>query len=237
MMHVLINLSWRCNLKCPYCLLPHIKINRDAVEHTWQEWAAGICTHAPPKSIVDVAGGEPLLFPGLALFLQELARNNIFWAITTNAMNAAGIDELIRVHPDKCVLVNVSDHPGNIGADKNIERLRRVFPVSINRVDHPQAGKRNIRIGSLIPYQRYREGTELDGVKRWCHAGINHWVADPGGDVFQCNVAMAIAREPIGNLFNGSSIRPPEMPYLCDWGCSSCYTSVPNAWLEDARLA
>jgi hypothetical protein len=233
-MHVLINLSWKCQLKCPYCLLPHIQINREAVEHSWQEWVIGITNNVTRGSIVDVAGGDPLLFPGLAYFLRGISSYGIHWAITTNALGEEGLEEILRVRPGGCVLVNVSDHPGNKFADANIERLREVYPVTINRVDHPQAGKRQVEIGNLIPYQSYREGTELDGIRRMCNAGINHWVADPGGDVFQCNVAMATGRKPIGNLFLGG-IRTPSQPYVCDWGCSSCYTSVPGAWQEMMR--
>jgi hypothetical protein len=235
-MHVLINLLWRCQLACPYCLLPWIKIDRQALEHDWHEWAAALVRELPAKSVADFAGGEPLLYDGLALLLQELGRHGIFWAITTNALDEAGIEELIQVRPERCALVNVSDHLGNAQADRNIERLRRFFPVVLNRVDHPQAGKRERRlISSMIPYQRYREGTELDGIRRMCNAGMHHWVAEPGGDVFHCNVAMATGRKPIGNLFRGDIVKPEGM-YLCDWGCSSCYTSVPGAWQEEMRV-
>jgi hypothetical protein len=229
MMKVLINPSWKCQLQCSYCLLKHIKINREAKEHSWQEWASGIIRHVPAGSIIDVAGGDPLLFPGLALFLRELAQHNLQWAITTNAMSDEGTIELIEIHPGNCVLVNISDHPGNIGADKNIERLRAAFPVVMNRVIHPDAGKRNVNISSLIPYQEYAEGTEQDHKLRRCNSGVDHWVIDPAMNVFLCNVAMATGRDPIGNL--SGEIRRPKVPFECDWGCSSCYTSVPGAWI------
>lgn len=233
--HYLVNLSWRCQLACPYCLLPHIKINRGAVEHPWHEWAEVFLRHVPRGSVIDFAGGEPLLFYGLPHLLHYLANHHINWAITTNAMSDEGVDALLKVHPHGCILINVSDHPGNQDADKNIRRLQCNYPVIFNRVDHPLAGKRNVNISSIIPYQRYREGTELDGVRRLCRSGINHWVADPGGDVFQCNVAMATGRKPMGNLFTGEIDYPPG-EYLCDWGCSSCYTSIPGAWQEGARV-
>lgn len=234
-MKLLVNLSWKCQLSCPYCLLPHIKINRQAQEHTWQEWAEAFIKHLPYGSSVDIAGGEPLLFPGLPYILQSIGEHGIKWAITTNALDDEGVTELIWVNPIRCMMINVSDHPGNIGAAENIRRLSESFPVVFNRVDHPDAGTHFDNIRSVIPYQRYREGTELDGIKRYCHAGIHHWVIDPGGDVFICNVAMATGRDPIGNLFYDETIKRPKDGFICDWGCSSCYTSVPNAWLEDAH--
>lgn len=231
-MHVLINMSWKCQLKCPYCLLPHIKINRKAKEHTWQEWVQGILANVTTGGVVDVAGGDPLLFPGLAYFLQAIADAGLRWAITTNALHTKAVDELIAIHPKHCALVNVSDHPGNAGADENIARLRAAFPLKLNRVDVPEAGKRS-GINDLIPYQSWREGTELDGIRRWCNSGLRHWVADPAGDVFRCNPAMALGLKPFGNLFR-EVVTPPE-PFICETGCSSCYTSVPGAWPVEMR--
>jgi len=227
-MHCLINLSWRCNMKCPYCLLPHIKINRTAQEHTWQEWAEGLVANLTQGSIATIAGGDPLLFDGLELLLEYLHEHGLRWSITTNAMSTIGTVELLRVRPGGCVLINVSDHPGGEWAAENIRRLKEVYPVVFNRVDHPLAGHKHQNITSFIPYQSWREGTELDGSPRWCSSGIEHWVADPAGDVFLCNPAMATGQKPIGNLWTG--IDQPAKEFICEWGCSSCYTSVPDAW-------
>src|SRR3972149_1314947 len=154
-MHVLINLSWRCQLSCSYCLIPHIKVNREAKEHPWTEWATGINRHVTPGSVVDVAGGDPLLFDGLAYFLHSLAAKNIYWAITTNALSTLGVAELLAVKPGNCALVNISDHPGNADAAGNIARLQDAFPVVFNRVAHPRAGHHLAPVSSIIPYQRY----------------------------------------------------------------------------------
>lgn len=234
-MHVLVNPTWRCQLKCPYCLLPHIKINRTAKEHNWLEWAEGLVDNLTPGSIVDVAGGDPLLFDGLEMMLEYLHQHGMRWAITTNAISTIGTLELLRVKPSGCVMINVSDHPGNASATDNINRLRQHYHVVFNRVDHADAGHNRNAISSIIPYQSWREGTELDGIKRWCSSGIDHWVADPAGDVFLCNPAMATGKRPIGNLWTG--INKPEREFICDWGCSSCYTSVPDAWPVRQRLA
>lgn len=228
--HYLINTSWHCQLTCPYCLLPHIKINRAAPEHSWSEWAVALRDHTEPGSIIDFAGGDPLLFPGLARLCAYLHETGRRWAITTNAIDDHGTNELLRLRPGGCVLVNVSVHPGNGGpaVRRNVERLRDAFPLVRNVVAHPQAGQTDERIASVIPYQSWREGTELDGIRRWCDSGLHHFVADPGGDVFRCNPAMATAMAPMGNLFR-RTVAIPE-PTICEMGCSTCYTSVPDAW-------
>lgn len=232
-MHCLINLTWRCQLSCPYCLLPHIKINRRAPEHSWAEWAVALRDHTPPGSLFDFAGGDPLLFEGLADLLKALADSGRRWAITTNAIAKEGVDELLRDRPRGCVLINVSDHPGTYEIEDNLARLRAVYPLVFNRVDHPKAGRRRGQISHLIPYQSWKEGAELDGIHRWCDSGSRHWVADPGGDVFRCNPAMATAQAPIGNLFR-RTVKAPE-PVICKSGCSTCYTAQPGAWMVDMR--
>jgi len=227
-MHYLLNLTWRCQLKCPYCLLPHIKVNRTAPEHGWAEWAVALRDHTPPGSILDFAGGDPLLFSGLAQLLAALAADGRRWALTTNALSDEGTDALLRVRPGGCAQINVSDHPGNAGAAANIKRIGAVYPIIGNRVMHPKAGHNLDQITTHIPYQTWEQGTELDGIKRWCNSGTHHWVADPGGDVFRCNPDMARAYPPIGNLFKRTVVLPE--PIVCESGCSTCYTDVPTAW-------
>lgn len=230
--HLLCNPSFRCQLSCPYCLIPHIKV-KWYPEHSWAEWAVALRDHTEPDDLCDFAGGDPLLFPGLADLLGALAGWGRSWAITTNAIDTAGVDALMRVRPGNCALVNVSDHPGNYDASANVARLQSAFPVVFNRVDHPKAGRKHERIASFIPYQRWREGTELDGIRRWCNSGANHFVIDPTGDAFRCNPDMARGFPPIGNIFR-RTVKTPE-PMICESGCSTCYTAQPGAWLVEMR--
>jgi sulfatase maturation enzyme AslB (radical SAM superfamily) len=234
MNHYLINTSWKCQLKCPYCLLPHIKINREAVEHSWGEWFVALRDHTPPGSIIDFAGGDPLLFEGLAYLLDWLAKSGRRWAITTNALSERGADELLRVRPAGGVQINISDHPGNRANAANVAKLRQVAPLIWNQVMHDDCGHNHDgEITTFIPYQSWREGTELDGIRRWCNSGTYHWVADPAGDVFRCNPAMATAEPSIGNLFKRTLVLPE--PTICEHGCSTCYTDVPTAWPVEMR--
>jgi MoaA/NifB/PqqE/SkfB family radical SAM enzyme len=237
---LLVNMTWRCQLECDYCLLSHIKINRHAKEHSWQEWGAAFVHHLPPGSSVDLAGGDPLLFWGLVEFLTHINKyGGIRWAITTNAIHTPMIDDLINNHPSGCALINISKHQGNNTkqVQDNIRRLKEAgFPVVINIVDHPKAGTWEGRVSSVIPYQSWKEGDALDGIKRECSSGVEHWVLDPSGDVFLCNVAMALGFSPLGNIFEDDIIPKPKVPFICEFGCSSCYTSVPDAWPVHSRV-
>jgi hypothetical protein len=227
--HYLINTLWRCELHCPYCLLPHIAINRTAAHHSWSEWAVALRDYPEPGSILDFGGGDPLLMDGLPEMLRALADTGRYWALTTPATSKYGTDALLRSRPPGCVLINVSDHPGKYDAEANIARLQSVYRVVFNRVDYPVTGHRHDGdISTVIPYQSWREGTELDGIRRRCDSGQHHWVADPAGDVFRCNPQMAQGKETMGNLF-ARTLKVPD-PVICETGCSTCYTSVPTAW-------
>lgn len=203
-------------------------MNRE-VEHPWRDWAEALLFYLPEQSVVDVAGGEPLLFRGLVPMLQAIAARNLRWAVTTNALNTKAVEELVGSRPANGVVINVSDHQGNAEAAANIERLRSAFNVVVNRVDHPDAGRRNIEVSSLLPYQPWREGGATDGVLRRCTAGTNHWVADPAGDVWRCNVDLQVGNPPLGNLFD-RTFTSDYRRTRCDFGCSTCYTADPAAW-------
>lgn len=233
MMKIVINPSWKCQLHCPYCWLPHTKINRQAQEHKWADWGAALLKHVPAGSIVDVSGGDPLLYDGLTFLLKALGKNGIKWAITTNALASKGVDDLIIYHPDGCVVINVSDHSGNAEAHENIARLKRYFPVVVHRTEHPGAGNHEQNAGR-ITYQKWAEGEALDGVKRMCDSGVNHVVIDPGGDVFRCCVDMQVANKPMGNIFD-SGFKFMDVEKECDFGCSTCYTENPHEWSVNMR--
>ena len=79
--HYLINLSWKCQAHCPYCLIPHIKVNHKARPHGWKKWAAGIIQNCPKGSVIDVAGGDPLLYKDLVPFLEAIAEAGLRWAL------------------------------------------------------------------------------------------------------------------------------------------------------------
>lgn len=233
MKHVVVNLSWKCQLHCPYCWLPHVKINRKAPERTWTEWGAALLDACSPGDVIDFSGGDPLLYDGIELLLYYLGASGIRWAITTNALATEYIERLMKCHLMGCICINVSDHTGNEAARANIDRLRTKFPVHTHRVDHPSAGHHE-QGAKIIPYQKWAEGQATDGKLRYCNAGIRHWVTDTEGNLYRCVVDMQVGNESFGNVF--SNVNEPE-PFICNFGCTSCYTSEPEAWLLDMREA
>jgi hypothetical protein len=233
-MKIVINPSWKCQLQCTYCWLPHTKINREAVEHPWHEWAEALIRILPKGSIVDVCGGEPLLYEGIERLLKQLGDNGIHWAVTTNALASEGVERLIKIKPERCVVINISDHRGNLEARSNIDRLRGIFPTVIHRLIHPAAGMHE-RQACGITYQPWKEGEALDGKRRRCNAGVQHCVTDPSGDAWRCVVDMQVGNEPFGNIFE-ENFHFLRGDFMCDFGCSTAYTQAPGEWMVAQRI-
>jgi hypothetical protein len=200
----------------------------------WQEWARALPKALSRGSIVDIAGGEPLLYEGLVDLLHSLGRAGLYWALTTNGKAQAAIERLCRERPQGGVCCNVSDHAGNPEAHESIARLRAAgYRVNVHRVDHPAAGHHQPD-AHVITYQPWREGNAVDGIARHCTAGLRHWVADPSGDLWRCVVALEVGQPAGGNLFTGE-VHPTSQ--RCEIGCTSCYTEDPASWCVEMRAA
>lgn len=226
--HYCIYPTWECQLDCAYCSIRRSKVDRSVAPVDWQEWARALPRAVLAGSVVDIAGGEPLLYPGLVDLLHALGRAGLVWALTTNGKAVDAIERLCQERPTGAACVNVSDHAGNPEAHESVARLRAAgYRVNVHRVDHPAAG-RHEPDAQTITYQGWREGTAVDGMRRYCDAGLRHWVADPRGDMWRCVVALETGQPPTGNVFRGEA-RPVSR--LCEIGCTSCYTEDPASWL------
>lgn len=225
--HVCIFPTWKCQLACSYCSIRNSKIDRSTPSVDWRQWATALPRVLPPGSIVDVAGGEPLLYWNLLSLLDALAKAGLRWGLTTNAKCREAITRLALYRIPGCAQINVSDHAGNPEVGRMIRLLRTAgYPVNVHRVDHPAAGQHEPD-AITIPYQDWSGGRATDGVKRHCTAGLKHWVADPKGDLWRCVVALETGQPSAGNLFTGE-VKPTGAE--CDFGCTTCYTEDPASW-------
>lgn len=232
MMHVVIFPTWRCQLACAYCSIRHSRIDRSVRGVAWTEWASAFPEVLPRGSVVDIAGGEPLLYPGLVDLLHALAASGLAWAITSNLKAGDVVRRICAEKPAGGVCFNVSDHAGNPESRVNKLRLRRAgYRVNVHRVDHPAAGRVHPD-AHLITYQDWKGGAAVDGAARLCSAGSRHWIAGPNGDLWRCIVAAQTGQPPSGDLFT-RQVEPTGA--RCEFGCSSCYTESPASWLVEMR--
>lgn len=235
MSHVCIFPTWKCQLSCEYCSIRNSKIDRMVEQVHWSEWAVKLPKVLPHGSIIDIAGGEPLLYPGIVDLLYELGISGLRWALTSNLKEGSVVDSLCATRPAGGVCINMSDHIGNPEATINKLKLRDAgYAVNVHRVDHPSAGHHE-EDAQLITYQDWPAQRAVDGIKRRCNAGIHHWIAGPNGDMWRCIVAEQTGQPTIGNLFTDyESVQTVNIKQSggleCNFGCTTCYTEDPASW-------
>lgn len=114
MKSILWFMTYRCNYSCPYCWQGGDWRARIAQEQAffaatpWVETWAGVFARLAPN-LVDVTGGEPLLYP-LGQLIANTPRG-IQWAITTNASRMGDLLALGELPSDRLVSVTLSYHP------------------------------------------------------------------------------------------------------------------------------
>jgi len=228
---VVVNLTWRCQLQCPYCWVRALGWHTRKGELHWKNWAWWI-RRIPKLFVVDFSGGEPLLYPGIVELIEHIQRGRFFWAMTTNLVDMATME---RITPRGCGALNVSYHPGSppdfVG---RIERLKQLgFVPRVNVVQHPSVPEvpTGLHPVDRFPYQAFSEGEAVDGIPRRCNAGWEHFVADPLGRVHRCAVWMQKSQLPMGTIAQEVDfLLLPDSLRPCEIGCTTCYTVSPEDW-------
>lgn len=234
-MKIIINPTWRCQYKCPYCWVRAMGWHRRTKELPWERWAEWLQS-LPWPSVVDFSGGEPLLYPGMIDLLQACGDTDVAWAITTNLENKEAWSAMVSQVIPGCVLINVSAHPQS-PADLPARvhgLLAAGYPVRSNIVDHlnaPLMPDLCVPV-NLLPYQDWENDLATDDVARICNAGVRHIACDPKGNFYRCLVAMQKGQEPLGNITkNVLEHSLPIGAQPCDFGCSTCYRDAPGGWM------
>jgi len=228
---VVVNPTWRCQLRCPYCWMHGLgfKPGSEMPARMWL-W---FLRQLPGPLTVDFSGGEPLLYDGLFTIIEGLIAFPAGWAMTSNLVNKEAVDALIAKRYGNCMGIQVSAHKG--GPADLYERAAALaeagYPVALNVVAH--AGARAVPDGmrvNMIPYQAWTEGEAVDGIARQCDAGREHLVMSPDGYVYRCAVEMQLDAPPLGRISNAWTDIQPVEPHECRIGCSTCYTDNPRSW-------
>jgi len=230
-MKVVVNLTWDCQLHCPYCWCRALGWHGPGAVLYWKIWAKWLL-QAPGPAIVDFSGGEPTLYPDLPKLVGVLANAGIGWAITTNLIRMKVVEKMLE--HQGCVGVNVSIHPESPrDIRKRVAQLRQNGRrIQINSVVHEAAPKVDWAGKSLveIPFQDFRNGRAIDGKHRLCTAGVGHLVCDPLGNVYRCAVYMQQGMPPIADISKPFADALARSGAPCSVGCTTCYTTDPSAW-------
>ena len=242
MKHYLINPTWRCQNQCSYCWVQRTVRQRPELYHAqerpWQDWAAAL--HRDPPDIVDVAGGEPFLWEGLADLIR--ACPHVMFALSTNGVASAAIQAFCDLSKAPNLnSINISFHPES---EKTIPRylwhwrtsaltlMDTGYLVHSNVVDYGDNEERAYRIMGqwkakyiLSPYENMDILKEKQAQGLCCEGGVNHLTVAPDGTAWPC---LSTLRSPywaetaIGNWLD-DTIDLNRKPQPCHIYCIDHY--------------
>lgn len=261
MKHFLLNLTWQCPNRCPYCWMRKTVALRpelyDAPTRPLADWVAAI--HRDKPELVDIAGGEPLLVEWLPELMS--ACPSTYFGVSTNGLISDGVLRLCKAQPQNIVAINVSYHPDAsarwVWYDARwqwaVSVLRQAgFRVHVNVVDYANnVARSQAALGWLnaqsIPHEvsPYEEVAGLGGYRSLglvCKGGINHLTVGPDGMAWPC---LTVLRSPyweelvLGNWLDGT-IDLTRKPVPCYLDCADYYILpsqhvAGDMWCIEAR--
>jgi len=212
MIYVSVFPSWYCPHFCPYCSVP-LDWRKDKFSVPWQQWVEAL--NKLNGISLDIGGGEPGLYPGLAQLTKNLKHN---FAITTSLKPW---DKWEDIAP-RCKHITCSYHSHLWkNAEEFLSKVRLLSQradVSVSVVEgyEPVSELRGFRIGinkfDVLP----RKGTN-----KICNAGKVCIAIDPKGDVYRCWGQLIAKLPTLGNLFTGFSLLTESQN--CTIECPNCF--------------
>jgi MoaA/NifB/PqqE/SkfB family radical SAM enzyme len=236
LIHVVFIPTLKCNYNCPYCeqdkLLP---LHKDSSSERWVEFFNSL-----PKCLIDVSGGEPILWEGWRNFIANIKRTHLI-SVTTNLSYPVENYDWNRLHH-----VTASFHPSMTNLSSFIERLEKLveikgYGVSVNIVSHKSITT-NLseylnaleKLGIPINVDKYIKVNNEAGpdVKKLCNAGNKHFIIMPDGRSFTC--FSGYYQNPqqfyMGNVFSTWKVKSERIP------CSfRCFCSCDINWTNSIR--
>jgi len=250
MKHYLVNLTWRCQLKCSYCWVRR-HINKipelnNVTERPLEDWIKAFERDKP--NIADIGGGEPLSVPWTLDLIRHFP--DIQWGLSTNGLNTDKIEELASFRIPQIVNINLSYHPEASRQfawyDEQWKRqvlilAERGYWLSPNledtgkNVEYSQWAIKwlqSIGIHMVVsPLCGGRpELAKPQDLALTCEAGVNFITVDPAGNAWPCLSAInSFAWEStcLGNWLDGE-LDLTRKPKPCHLFCVDYFVQTPQ---------
>lgn len=128
-----IMLTYRCNLRCPYCFANEF-VNRTDCDITEENFRKAVAFAAgQPKTTVGLIGGEPTIHPKLADFIRILAENPNIETVMVYS-NGLQLEPLLKVMAEagvgSIVRVLVNCNSPKVMGERNYERLKESLDLA-----------------------------------------------------------------------------------------------------------
>lgn len=211
--------TFRCNLKCPFCIsrtLPNVQHHMELSSNDWIK----IFSSCPSKiGTISITGGEPSLYDGLSSVLEVVPTDKIF--INSNLAS--------HLHPKEWLSNNVLNkiygmalsyqwHPDSPGHEEFWERavwirenctgeikVQFVRTQQISNAAENRLRKKSEEMGFSLRVVRfghewlYRDVFPVNDGSATCTAGSDFCVILPDGELYRC-IGKSHVGSSMGNL-------------------------------------
>ena len=122
-----VDLTYACNYKCPYCVLPPVVKHRGV-----EEWVAAFerIRFLHGSCYINLSGGEPSIYPGFYELVQKLSRHHIVDLCTNLSWP---VEKLIPALSPENLLLSPTFHPTQVPFEKFLDGLRFARPYVTRR--------------------------------------------------------------------------------------------------------
>jgi len=239
MKHILICPTWACQNHCRYCWMDYTVRARpemmDAMQRPASDWIAAIKRE---PVMVDIAGGEPLLYHGICEIIEGCPETT--FGLSTNGMHVEGINKLVAARLLNLISINLSIHADN-GQAAYFDRFKAAFLLlratgynvfaSVVKYEDELAQASPLlgwlrRNGATIvesPYEDMHPDKQPRTPPLVCDAGVNHLVMAPDGSAWPCLGAMWSTqwRETMLGNWLDDTVDVSRVPKPCKLYCES----------------
>ena len=258
--HYLIQPVWACQNRCSYCWVRSTVGQRAELYHAptrqMAEWAQAI--HRDKPTIVDIAGGEPLLLSWLPDLIACCPETK--FGLSTNGLDIAGVARLAERQLSNVVSINVSYHPES--AERwpwYVQRWRAAvlmlnsagYTLASNLIDTGDNVAKSAPVLAWLaeqgvpavvsPCEETGDLGERLEQGLCCQGGVQHLVMAPDGSAWPCLTAL---RSPywrdlrLGNWLD-NTVDLSRKPQPCHLQCTDYYVlakehSSGDMWWTEA---
>ena len=111
-----------CNLRCPFCHNASLVLSPRAEENREEDALSYLASRSGILDGVCITGGEPLLQPDLASFVEKLKKMGYLVKLDTNGSGPEALDALLKKGGVDYVAMDVKSAPENYGKAIGVEK-------------------------------------------------------------------------------------------------------------------
>lgn len=164
---VRIRLTNKCSLLCDFCFhQPFLNGEERSLNH--EEWSK-ILSKLPKHTVIDIAGAEPLEYPGFLSWLEMVLDRGLKVSLITNGVHLT--PEMISTFVEKKLfqlLLNIDGIESNHNQLRKSENHFKLMMDIINKIDEVKSTKKSkwphLGIKTLIQQENIHQLAEIEKI-------------------------------------------------------------------------